>query len=68
MNLAIRNLVISTVNRMPSKGSATSGRLEAREFEWKEKCITYVKSVKMMDSSVGLIICTAHFSETARHC
>lgn len=69
MNLAIRCLVIYSVSRILLKGAATSRTIEDREFEWcKEKCISYVKLVKMMGSYVGLIICPVYFSETAWRC
>ena len=68
LNLAIRCLVMYTVSRVLLKGDATSGRIEDREFDsCKEKWISYVKSVKMMGSYVGLIICTVYFSETKQH-
>lgn len=68
MNLAIRCLVIYTVSRVLLKVDATSGRIEDREFDWcKEKWISYVKSVKVMGSYAGLIICTVYFNEMQQH-
>lgn len=45
-----------TIRRELLKGAATSGRIGGREFEWCKKCTSYVKSVKMMGSYVGLIV------------
>lgn len=66
LELSYQTSGYSVVSRVLLKGSAASGRIEARQFEWcKEKCIRYIKAVKRMGSYVGLIICTVYFSETA---